>query len=307
MGKKHLYISVTALGIISLGVATPRPANSATCSQRTIPLSSAVATGPIPVSLGLKYVPVNNQSPFKTGMRIRALTGRTLKTSKYVEGQVGRISRCNIAVLVDRVHGSGTLFYANFVVAGEIGAQGPIGDTGATGATGLQGQPGINGTNGTNGLIPAYGSFRDTSTQQIDAANTPKAMTFNQITPGVNGVSASGVSVEFGSHIVVARTGTYNIQFSAQLAKTDSGNDVMSIWLRQNGTDVPLSNSEITITASLRQVATSNYIIDLAAGDYIQIMYSSPDIATQILAIAPQTNPVRPAGPSITVAITQVQ
>ena len=153
----------------------------------------------------------------------------------------------------------------------------------------------------------AYGSFRDTTTQQIDSVNTPKAMTFNQITPGINGVSASGVSVEFGSHIVVARTGTYNIQFSAQLTKTDSGNDIMEIWLRRNGNDVPLSNSEITITASLRQVASSNYIIDLAAGDYVQLMYSSADIATRILAIAPQTNPVRPAGPSISVAITQVQ
>jgi hypothetical protein len=120
-------------------------------------------------------------------------------------------------------------------------------------------------------------------------------------------VSANGVSVQFSSHIVVARTGTYNIQFSAQLTKTDSGNDVMDIWLRKNGVDVPLSNSEITITASLRQVATSNYIIDLAAGDYVELMYSSADIATRILAIAPQTNPVRPAGPSITVAITQVQ
>ena len=272
-----------------------------------------MATGPIPVSLGLKYFPVNNQSPFKTGMRIRALTGRALRTTKYVEGRVGRVSQCNIAVLVDRVYGSGTMFRARFVVAGEIGAQGPIGDTGATGATGLQGQPGINGTNGENGqdgvdgLVLAYGSFKDTTTQQIDSVNTPKAMTFNQITPGVNGISASGVSVEFGSHIVVARTGTYNIQFSAQLTKTDSGNDIMDIWLRQNGNDVPLSNSEITITASLRQVATSNYIIDLAAGDYVELMYSSADIATRILATAPQTNPVRPAGPSIAVAITQVQ
>lgn len=313
MSKKHLYIFVAALCIIGLGVTTPRPANSATCSSRTIPLNSAVATGPIPVSLGLKYFPVNNQSPFKTGMRIRALTGKTLRTTKYVEGQVGRISQCNIAVLVDRVYGSGTMFRASFVVAGEIGAQGPIGDTGASGPMGLQGQPGTNGTdgtngtNGTNGFVPAYGSFSDTTTQQIDAINTPKAMTFNQITPGVNGVSASGVSVEFGSHIVVARTGTYNVQLSAQLAKTDPGNDIMSIWLRQNGIDVPLSNSDITITASLRQVATSNYIIDLVAGDYIQLMYSSADIATQILAVAPQTSPVRPAGPSITVAITQVQ
>ena len=275
--------------------------------------------------MGLKFFPVSNQSPFVTGMRIRVVVGRNTKTTRFVEGRVGSISNCNIALLVDRISGTGTMLNARFAVAGEIGAQGPAGAAGVTGATGpsgaqgiqgpqgIQGIPGTNGFNGANGqngingLVPAYGSFRDTTTQQIDAVNTPKAMTFNQITPGVNGVSASGVSVEFGSHIVVARTGTYNIQFSAQLTKTDSGNDIMDIWLRRNGSDVPLSNSEITITASLRQVATSNYIIDLAAGDYVQLMYSSADIATRILAIAPQTNPVRPAGPSIAVAITQVQ
>jgi Collagen triple helix repeat (20 copies) len=314
-----------AICIIGLGVATPQPASSATCLRTATPLTAAIATGPIPISMGLKFFPVSNQSPFVTGMRIRVVVGRNTKTTRFVEGRVGSISNCNIALLVDRISGTGTMLNARFAVAGEIGAQGPAGTAGITGATGpsgaqgiqgpqgIQGIPGTNGFNGANGqngingLVPAYGSFRDTTTQQIDAVNTPKAMTFNQITPGVNGVSASGVSVEFGSHIVVARTGTYNIQFSAQLTKTDSGNDIMDIWLRRNGSDVPLSNSEITITASLRQVATSNYIIDLAAGDYVQLMYSSADIATRILAIAPQTNPVRPAGPSIAVAITQVQ
>jgi len=325
VSKKHLLLFIGAICIIGLGVATPQPASSATCLRTATPLTAAIATGPIPISMGLKFFPVSNQSPFVTGMRIRMVVGGNTKTTRFVEGRVGSITNCNIALLVDRISGTGTMLNARFAVAGEIGAQGPAGAAGITGATGpsgaqgiqgpqgIQGIPGTNGFNGANGqngingIVPAYGSFRDTTTQQIDSVNTPKAMTFNQITPGVNGVSASGVSVEFGSHIVVARTGTYNIQFSAQLTKTDFGNDIMDIWLRRNGGDVPLSNSEITITASLRQVATSNYIIDLAAGDYVQLMYSSADIATRILAIAPQTNPVRPAGPSITVAITQVQ
>jgi len=325
VSKKHLLLFIGAICIIGLGVATPQPASSATCLRTATPLTAAIATGPIPISMGLKFFPVSNQSPFVTGMRIRVVVGGNTKTTRFVEGRVGSITNCNIALLVDRISGTGTMLNARFAVAGEIGAQGPAGAAGITGATGpsgaqgiqgpqgIQGIPGTNGFNGANGqngingIVPAYGSFRDTTTQQIDSVNTPKAMTFNQITPGVNGVSASGVSVEFGSHIVVARTGTYNIQFSAQLTKTDFGNDIMDIWLRRNGGDVPLSNSEITITASLRQVATSNYIIDLAAGDYVQLMYSSADIATRILAIAPQTNPVRPAGPSITVAITQVQ
>jgi hypothetical protein len=320
--KKLVLLAAGVLSISGLGIAQSKPAYSANCSKTVVGLSKVIATGPIPISLGLKYFPVDNQTPFVTGMRIRAVTGNTVQTTKYVEGRIGSISNCNIAIQVDRLSGTGSIISARFTIAGEIGAtgiQGLIGLTGATGPTGstgpqgLQGVPGTNGfngqngQNGINGLVPAYGSFRDTTTQQVDFVNTPKAMTFNQITHGVNGVTANGVSVEFGSRITVARTGVYNIQFSAQLTKTDSGNDIMDIWLRRNGVDVPISNSEITITASLHQVATSNYIIDLAAGDYIQLMYSSADIATRIEAIAPQTSPTRPAGPSITVAISQVQ
>lgn len=319
MKNKLSILSVIALITIGFNAVGPETAFSATCSRSTVALSKVLATGPIPISLGLKYFPVDNQTPFATGMRIRAVTGTTLQATKFVEGRVGSISNCYVALQVDRIFGTGTLVNARLVTAGEIGAigpQGPTGNTGATGPTGstgaqgIQGVPGtngLNGQNGINGLVPAYGSFRDTTTQQVDSVNTPKAMTFNQITPGLNGVTANGVSVEFSSHIKVARTGTYNVQFSAQLTKTDSGNDTMDIWLRRNGVDVPISNSEITITASLRQVATSNYIIDLAAGDYLELMYSSADIATRILAIAPGTGPTRPAGPSITVAITQVQ
>ena len=322
MKKKLLTVSAGILAISAIGFTRTDVAYSATCSKTTATLSKVLATGPIPISLGLKYFPVDNQTPFITGMRIRAVTGTTVQTTKFVEGRIGSISNCYVALQVDRISGTGTLLSARFATAGEIGAigpQGPTGNTGATGPTGstgaqgLQGVPGTNGfngqngQNGINGLVPAYGSFRDTTTQQVDSVNTPKAMTFNQITPGLNGVTANGVSVEFSSHIKVARTGTYNVQFSAQLTKTDSGNDIMDIWLRRNGVDVPISNSEITISASLRQVATSNYIIDLAAGDYLELMYSSADIATRILAIAPGTSPTRPAGPSITVAITQVQ
>jgi hypothetical protein len=326
--KKLVLLAAGIVSLSGLAIAQTKPAYSATCSRTVIPLSKAIATGPIPISLGLKYFPVDNQSPFVTGMRLRAVTGDTLATTKYVEGRIGSISNCNIAISIDRVSGNGSILNAKFVIAGLIGAQGPTGATGSTGpagAPGLAGTPGApgtpgtqgvpgtngfngqNGQNGINGLVPAYGSFRDTTTQQVDFVNTPKAMTFNQITHGVNGVTANGVSVEFGSRITVARTGTYNIRFSAQLTKTDSGNDIMDIWLRRNGVDVPISNSEITITASLRQVATSNFIIDLTAGDYVEIMYSSADIATRILAIAPQTSPTRPAGPSVTLAITQVQ
>ena len=161
MKKKLVLLAAGVLSISGLGIAQSKPAYSATCSRAVIPLSKAIATGPIPISLGLKYFPVDNQSPFVTGMRLRAVTGDTLATTKYVEGRIGSISNCNIAISIDRVSGIGTILNAKFIIAGLIGAQGPTGATGSTGPTGapgLAGTPGAPGTPGPQG-VPGTNGF----------------------------------------------------------------------------------------------------------------------------------------------------
>jgi hypothetical protein len=339
--KKKLVLLVAGIvSLTGLAIAQTKPAYSATCGRVTTTLRNTVATASIPISIGLKRIPVNNQTPFTTGMRVRVTTGSTVQTTKFVEGRVGSVSNCIVAVQVDTTLGTGTLTKAKFVYAGESGVrglqgiqgvmgpqgnqglqgiqgvQGIQGGPGVQGATGIQGEPGIQGnqgltgpagTNGTNGFVPTYGFFRDTTTQAVTVANTPKAMVFNQTTPGVNGVSAVGVSVVSNSRITVANTGTYTLSFSAQLSKTDAGNDTMDIWLRKNGVDVPFSNSEITITASLKTVATSTFVIDLVAGNYLELMFSSADTASSLFAIPPGVAPVRPAGPSVIISIQQIQ
>lgn len=326
-----LILATAVISIVGLNMARSTPVLSAACSRTTVNLTSALALTSIPISSGVQRVTVNNQSPFVTGMRVRASSGTTLATTKYVEGRVGSVSNCVVAIQVDRTLGTGSMKSAKFTIAGEIGLQGSSGPQGIQGVQGtqgvqgiqgvqgLQGIPGtngsngINGINGTNGLngingfIPKFGSFSDTTTQQVDLVNTPKAMTFNQITPGVNGVVANGVSVVSGSRITVAVGGIYHLVYSAQLTKTDAGNDTMDIWLRINGVDVPLSNSESTLSTTQRLVSTSSWMLTLASGDYVQLMYSSADINTHITAIPAQTGPVRPSGPSVITTMLQVQ
>jgi len=321
-------ILILALGLTSfagVSAVTTSPASSATCSYRAANLIDVRGTSAIRIANGLEYFTVTNPTPFIPGMRVRAITGLTLNTTKYVEGMVGIIRNCEIGILIDETHGNGFLKNSRFSVAGIVGLSGPTGAQGAAGATGIQGvqglqgipgtngSNGINGINGTNGLngingfIPKFGSFSDTTTQTVDAINTPKAMTFNQITPGVNGVVANGVSVASGSRITVAVGGIYHLVYSAQLTKTDAGNDTMDIWLRVNGVDVPLSNSESTLSTTQRLVSTSSWMLTLASGDYVQLMYSSADINTRITAIPAQTGPVRPSGPSVITTMLQVQ
>jgi len=331
MNKTFLLLAIGVLSATGLSVAQSTPAFSAfptTCVHRPTDLIDVRGTSAIHIVKGLEYFTVDNPTPFIPGMRVRAITGLTLNATKYVEGDVGIVLNCKVGILIDELQGTGYLKNARFSVAGVVGLAGPTGvqgTVGPIGQQGIQGIAGINGVNGTNGLngtngtnganglngingfIPKFGSFSDTTTQQVDAINTPKAMTFDQITPGVNGVVANGVSVVSSSRITVAVGGIYHLVYSAQLTKTDNGNDVMDIWVRINGTDVPFSNSESTLSTTLHLVSTSSWMLTLASGDYVQLMYTSADVNTHITAIPAQTGPVRPAGPSVITTLMQVQ
>lgn len=145
-----------------------------------------------------------------------------------------------------------------------------------------------------------YGSFYDTTTQSAAATNTAYAMTFNS-TDISNGVSIGTPT----SRVVVTYAGTYNVQFSAQLDKSSGASAHAYIWLRKNGTDVPSSAGVIAVQGTNAETVPAwNYLITLAAGDYIQIMWSVDDTALQITHSA-AASPV-PAIPSVILTVTQV-
>lgn len=191
---------------------------------------------------------------------------------------------------------------------GATGPQGIKGDTGAAGAnggsgsTGAQGPQGIQGIQGVPGTMSAYyGNFYSTATQTNAGANTVNAMTFNAT------VDAVGVSIVSNSQIKVANAGTYNLQFSAQLEKTDSGNDTIDIWLAKNGNNVAWSNTRTLLYGNnAEQVAAWNFFITLAANDYVQIYWSSPDADVRLHAEAERTLPTRPGIPSVIATIALV-
>jgi hypothetical protein len=85
--------------------------------------------------------------------------------------------------------------------------------------------------------------------------------------------------------------GVYNIQFSAQLDKTTAPVGLIYIWLRVNGTDVANSATQIRIQGNNAEtVAAWNFLANLKAGDYFELMWSVDDTAIQILssgAVAP--------------------
>lgn len=191
-------------------------------------------------------------------------------------------------------------------LTGPAGPQGATGPTGTTGSSGPQGPTGPTGLTGPTGPAwqGSYGSFYDTSTQTNPTPNIARPMTLSTT------VSADGVSVLDGTKVTFATTGVYNLQFSAQIQKSDPGTDTIDIWLSHNGQNVPDSNSQLVLTQSgvdSRAVASWNFMFDAVAGDYVELMWSSPDSNISILSLVGQANPPRPAIPSVILTVNQVR
>jgi hypothetical protein len=185
-------------------------------------------------------------------------------------------------------------------IQGEVGSQGPIGVTGERGIQGAQGAQGIQGVPGSTNAY--YGNFYSTQIQSNPIANAVNAMTFDSPLDGV------GVTVVSSSRITVANAGTYNIQFSAQLDKTDAGNDSIDIWLAKNQANVTWSNTRSWLYGNnAKQVAAWNFIITLAANDFIQLYWSSADTDVRLFAETSLSTPARPDIPSVILTVTQVR
>jgi hypothetical protein len=152
---------------------------------------------------------------------------------------------------------------------------------------------------GSAALLPNYGSFLSTVPQtNVDTTNG-NAATFNTTTESRN------VSIVDGTKLTVASAGTYNIQFSAQVTKTDAGSDDINIWFKKNGVNVDNSTSNITLVGNnTPQLATVNFVLTLAANDYIEIWWWSLDTDVQLLA-EPAAAPY-PAIPSIIATVVPV-
>ena len=132
------------------------------------------------------------------------------------------------------------------------------------------------GGGGFNTATGSYGSFYSTQTQ-TNVAGTARSMSLNT-TDISNGVSISGSTNPYNTYIKVENAGVYDIQFSAQIDKTDSGTDEMWIWIRKNGIDLTNTATAVTLTGNSTQyVAAWNWFVNAAANDYYQLMWYSPD------------------------------
>ena len=184
---------------------------------------------------------------------------------------------------------------------GAIGPTGPQGDPGAIGPTGPQGDPGPVGPTGPAGGFGGYGSFLDLQTQTNTSPGNPVPILLRTTD------LSSGVGVVDDTQVTVSQAGVYNIAFSGQITKTDSGTDTIYIWLRVNGTDVPDSNTALILIGNgAKQVAAWNFVVALGAGEHATLMWASLDANARIVYVDDTATPYGPAIPSMILTVNQV-
>lgn len=146
-----------------------------------------------------------------------------------------------------------------------------------------------------------YLSAYSTQDQTNAGATSVNKMTYN-VTEFNN-----GVSIVSNSRITIANAGVYNIQFSAQYDKTDSGDDNVEIWLCKNGSNVANSSTQLVLVGNNgKHVAAWNWFVSAAAGDYFELCWHSSDVNVLINYVAGASNPTRPAIPSVILTVNKV-
>ena len=151
-------------------------------------------------------------------------------------------------------------------------------------------------TVGTRIVSQLTGTNGSTGTYQVSISQTVASTT-------ITGTCASKIKCEVA--------GTYNVQFSVQFVNTDNNIHDTDIWMRKNGVDVPDSNSQFSVpnrhgSIDGHLIGALNLFIDLAADEFVELMWATTDATTTIQYIPAQTGPVRPATPSVILTVSLV-
>lgn len=156
--------------------------------------------------------------------------------------------------------------------------------------------------NAGNNSVP-FGSFQNTASQTPAAANTAYTVALNT-TDVADGVYLSSNSIYFRN------AGTYNVQFSLQLANSNTQIEQFYIWLAKNGTNLAGTASKFDVNSKHGSsdgylIAVANFFITVVANDYISLKFASTNTTIVIEAYAAQTTPfAMPSVPSSVITVT---
>jgi hypothetical protein len=126
------------------------------------------------------------------------------------------------------------------------------------------------------------GLFFHIADQTLAAANTGYPVQFGQT------YLANHVAIADGSKITAEVAGVYNFQYSGSVESTNSSAKNIYLWIRRNGVDLGYTTNGYTFSGSgTLGVIAWNFSIDLAAGDYIELVWAANDVNVTLQHVTP--------------------
>jgi hypothetical protein len=118
----------------------------------------------------------------------------------------------------------------------------------------------------------------------------------------------NGVSIVGGTKVTVANAGIYNFQFSAQLSNPNVQIADVSVWIRINGVNVTDGAGTNGVPGKHGandglQIISWNYVLSLAAADYIELVWHSDTAGVQLITFPATVSPATPQSPALIVTI----
>ena len=151
-----------------------------------------------------------------------------------------------------------------------------------------------------------YGAFQDGTDQTAANTTTAYAITFDTTD------FSNGVTLSDSSRLNVSQSGIYNLQFSIQFKNTTNDTQDVDVWFRKNGTNIDKSNSRFGLAPRKaagdpsHMIGALNFFVNLAANDYVQIMWRPSDVGVSIEHFAASSTPTRPVVPSVIATLSFV-
>jgi hypothetical protein len=118
-----------------------------------------------------------------------------------------------------------------------------------------------------------------------------------------------GVTLADSSKIYVDRDGVYEFQLSTHIHNTDSQAHSFELWGRLNGADI--ANSRFIYSVPSKHgdtpgalIPSQNFWLALKAGDYVQILWETDDVAVTIAYHAAEEG--KPVSPSLLLTVKEI-
>jgi hypothetical protein len=157
-------------------------------------------------------------------------------------------------------------------------------------------------------------SASSSQNQYATAANTPTKISWNTLE------TIEGFTLDPTGYASNEFAGVYKIEYGLQFSNTDNAIHFVTVWLKVNGVDVPLSGVKFSLPARksagvpFTLLAFSSIVFPVNAGDKIELWWATEQAATSggaagiyMQAEAASSSPyVRPSIPSAIGAITFV-